>query len=116
MHVALQGEQQVGEKALVHGWPLEFWDAEHGGAGTGAELPSLFLGHGHATEAQINTEVPLHLTREAAVKSLQANVRLFISVGQICFVGIFLSFIGCLLFLGLYQISWLKLVCYSKSI
>lgn len=78
VYIALQGEQQVGEKTLVHGRPLEFWDTEHGGARSGAELSSLFLCHRHATKAQIHTEVPLHLTREAAMKSLQKNTQLLI--------------------------------------
>lgn len=54
MHVSLQGEQQVGEQPLVHWRPLEFWDAEHGRAWAGAELPALLLRHGHAPETQIN--------------------------------------------------------------
>lgn len=54
MHVRLQGEQQVSEQPLVHRRPLELWDAEHGRAWAGAELPALLLGHGHAPETQID--------------------------------------------------------------
>lgn len=70
VHVGLQSEQQVGEQPLVHGRPLELWDAEHGGAGAGAELAPLLLRHGHAPEPQVHTQVPLQLGRAAPVKSL----------------------------------------------
>lgn len=61
MHVRLQSEEQVGEEPLVHGRPLELWDAEHGGARPWAELPPLLLRHGHPAEAQVHPQVPLHL-------------------------------------------------------
>lgn len=57
----------------MHGGPLEFWDTEHGSARAGAELTPLFLCHRHAPEAQIHTEVPLHLTRHTSMKSLQES-------------------------------------------
>lgn len=71
MHISFQGEKQVSEQPLVHGRPLEFWDAEHGGARTGAELPALFLRHGHASETQVNTQVPLQLRCRTTVQGLQ---------------------------------------------
>lgn len=55
MHISLQSKQQVSEQPLVHWWPFEFWDAEHGRAWARAELPALFLCHGHAPETQVNT-------------------------------------------------------------
>lgn len=67
MDVTLQCKQQVSEQSLVHGWPFELWDAEHGGAWAGAELTPLFLRHGHPPEAQIHTYVPLHLRGKAAM-------------------------------------------------
>lgn len=70
MHVSLQSKQQVREQPLVHWRPLEFWDAEHGRAWAGAELPALFLCHGHAPETQVDTQVPLQLGRSAPMESL----------------------------------------------
>lgn len=70
MHISLQGEQQVSEQPLVHRRPLEFWDAEHGCARAGAELPALLLRHGHAPEAQVHTEVPLQLGCGATMEGL----------------------------------------------
>lgn len=67
MDVTLQCKQQVSEQSLVHGRPFELWDAEHGGAWTGAELPSLLLRHGRPPEAQVHTDVPFQLSGEAAV-------------------------------------------------
>lgn len=43
VHVALQGEEQVGQEPLVQGRPLELRDAEHGGARARAELTLLLL-------------------------------------------------------------------------
>lgn len=43
VHVALQGEEQVGQEPLVQGRPLELRDAEHGGARARAELTPLLL-------------------------------------------------------------------------
>lgn len=57
----------------MHGWPFEFWDTEHGSSRAGAKLPPLFLCHWHAPEAQIHTEVPLHLTWHTTTKSLQKS-------------------------------------------
>lgn len=55
VHISLQSKEQVSEQPLVHWWPFEFWDAEHGCAWAGAKLPPLFLCHGHAPETQVNT-------------------------------------------------------------
>ena len=63
MHICLQGEQQVGEKPLVHGRPLELGDAEHRRARAGAELPPLLLSHRHSPEPQIHSEVSLWCNR-----------------------------------------------------
>lgn len=71
MHVGLQSKQQVSQQPLVHWRPLEFWDAEHGGAWTGAELPPLLLRHGHASEAQIDPQVPLQLSGSTTMQGLQ---------------------------------------------
>lgn len=71
MHICLEGKQQVSEQPLVHGRPLEFWDAEHSGAWARTELPALFLCHGHASKTQINTQVPLQLGCTATMKGLK---------------------------------------------
>lgn len=71
VHVSFQGEQQVSEQPLVHGRPLEFWDAEHSGARAGAELPALLLRHRHASETQVDAQVPLQLRRSTTMKGLQ---------------------------------------------
>lgn len=60
MDVALQRKQQVSEQPLVHGRPLELWDAEHGGSWARAELTSLLLRHGHPPKAQVYADVLLH--------------------------------------------------------
>lgn len=73
MHISLQGKQQVSEQSLMHGRPLEFWDAEHGGAGTGAELSPLLLRHGHASETQVDSQVPFQLGCSTTVKGLQTR-------------------------------------------
>lgn len=70
MHVSLQGEQQVSEQPLVHGGPLELWDAEHGGPWAGAELAALLFCHRHAPEAQVHTQVPLQLGSATTVEGL----------------------------------------------
>lgn len=59
MHICLQSKEEVSEQPLVHRGPLEFWDAEHSGTWAGTELTPLFISHGHASETQIDPQVPL---------------------------------------------------------
>lgn len=71
MYIGLQGKEQVSQQPLVHWRPLEFWDAEHGCAWARTELPTLLLGHGHAPETQVDTEIALQLGCGAAMEGLQ---------------------------------------------
>lgn len=77
VQVGFQGEEQIGEQALVHQGPLELWDAKHGGPWTRAELSSLLFGHRHSSEAQVHAQISVQMIPRPAVQTLEEKKHIY---------------------------------------